>query len=57
MGDPAAFFAMGGYAGFVWPAYGLAFVVLVGLAANSWWRYRQSVIALERLQQPRRIRP
>jgi heme exporter protein D len=54
MGDIAAFLAMGGYAGFVWPAYGVALVVLVGLAANSWWRYRQSIIALERLQRPRR---
>ena len=45
------FLAMGGYAGFVWPAYGVAFVVLVGLAAHSSWRYRQSSETLERLQQ------
>jgi heme exporter protein D len=56
MGDIAVFFSMGGYAGFVWPAYSVAFVVLGGLAANSWWRYRQSVLALERLQQARRPR-
>jgi heme exporter protein D len=56
MGDISAFLPMGGYAAFVWPAYGLALVVLAGLAANSWWRYRQSVIALERLQQPGRPR-
>jgi heme exporter protein D len=54
MGDIATFLAMGGYAGFVWPAYGVALAVLVGLAANSWWRNRQSIIALERLQQPHR---
>jgi len=31
----STFFAMGGYAGFVWPAYGLVAVVLVGLMAVS----------------------
>jgi heme exporter protein D len=53
MGDIGAFLAMGGYAAFVWPAYGLAFVVLAGLAAHSQWRYRQSTVTLERLQQAR----
>ena len=48
-----AFLAMGGYAGFVWPAYGLALAVLAGLAAHSSWRYRQSSETLERLQQAR----
>jgi heme exporter protein D len=48
-----AFLAMGGYAAFVWPAYGLALVVLGGLTAHSWRRYRQSIVALERLQQDR----
>jgi heme exporter protein D len=45
-----AFLAMGGYADFVWPAYGLAFVVLGGLAVHSWRRYRQSIRTLEQLQ-------
>ena len=54
MDNIAGFLAMGGYAGFVWPAYSVALVVLTGLAANSWWRYRQSTIALDRLQQRRR---
>jgi heme exporter protein D len=53
MGDIGAFLAMGGYAGFVWPAYGVACVVLAGLAAHSAWRYRQSTVTLERLQQAR----
>jgi heme exporter protein D len=53
MGDLGAFLAMGGYAAFVWPAYGLAFVVLAGLAAHSAWRHRQSAVILERLQQAR----
>jgi len=51
MGGIGAFLAMGGYAGFVWPAYGVAFVVLAGLAAHSAWRYRQSAVTLDRLQQ------
>ena len=53
MGDIGAFLAMGGYAAFVWPAYGVAFVVLAGLAAHSAWRYRQSTVTLDRLQQGR----
>jgi heme exporter protein D len=56
MGGIGAFLAMGGYAGFVWPAYGVAFVVLAGLAAQSSWRYRQSSETLERLQQARGLR-
>ncbi len=30
-----AFFEMGGYAGFIWPAYGAVTVVLIGLMALS----------------------
>ena len=51
MGEIGAFLAMGGYAGFVWPAYGVAFAVLGSLALVSWRRYRESTVALERLQQ------
>ena len=51
MGDISAFLAMGGYAGFVWSAYGIALAVLGGLSLYSWRRYRDSVVALERLQQ------
>lgn len=29
------FFDMGGYAGYVWPAYGLAAVILIGLCVLS----------------------
>ena len=57
MGDIAAFLAMGGYAGFVWPAYGVALAVLGGLALSSWRRYRESTATLERLQQDLRKRP
>ena len=45
-----SWFAMGGYAGFVWPAYGVAAIVLGGLAVVSWRRHRRSTAALARLQ-------
>ena len=53
----SAYFAMGGYAAFVWPAYAIAAAVLGGLALYSWRRYRDSVRSLDRLQRqvgPRR---
>jgi heme exporter protein D len=46
----SAWLAMGGYAGFVWPAYGIAVVVLGGLTLHSWRRYRASADSLARLQ-------
>jgi len=45
-------FAMGGYAGFVWPAYGVTAIVLGGLALVSWRRYRRSGDTLACLQKP-----
>jgi heme exporter protein D len=54
MSDISAFLAMGGYADFVWPAYGVALAVLGGLAVHSWRRYRESILALDRLQHDRR---
>jgi heme exporter protein D len=36
----ASFFAMGGYAPFVWPAFGLAAAVLLGLLIASLRRLR-----------------
>ena len=45
-----AWLAMGGYAGFVWPAYGIAALVLGVLAWQSWRRHRDSAVLLERLQ-------
>lgn len=35
------FLAMGGYARFVWPAFGLAFVVLGGLLVESLVTYKK----------------
>ena len=48
----ADYFAMGGYAAFVWPAYIVALAVLGGLGVHSWHRYRASCAALDRLQRP-----
>jgi heme exporter protein D len=45
-----AYFAMGGYAVYVWPAYGLTFAVLGGLTYESRRRWRSSLRMLERLQ-------
>jgi heme exporter protein D len=45
-----AFVAMGGYARFVWPAYGAAAVVLIGLLLWSLAAYRRARRELARLQ-------
>jgi heme exporter protein D len=50
------YLAMGGYAAFVWPAYGVALAVLGGLAWQSWRRYRASSNMLKQLQQEFRAR-
>ncbi|HVH78095.1 MAG TPA: heme exporter protein CcmD [Stellaceae bacterium] len=42
--------AMGGYAAFVWPAYGVTAAVLGVVAAQSWRRYQASIRELDRLQ-------
>jgi heme exporter protein D len=54
--DVARYLAMGGYAAFVWPAYGVALAVLGGLAWHSWRRYRASSDALVKLQRELRTR-
>jgi heme exporter protein D len=40
------FLAMGGFAVFVWPAYGVAFAVLGGMVLYSVRRYRAGLRAL-----------
>jgi heme exporter protein D len=44
----STFFAMGGYAAFVWPAYGVAALVLVIFAVDSWRRVKVAEEALRR---------
>ena len=43
------FFHMGGYAAFVWPAYGVAVLMLIAFAVLSWRRLRAAERALERI--------
>jgi heme exporter protein D len=49
----AEFFAMGGYAAYVWSAYGAAAVVLVGLVVATLARRRTSRRSLAVLEQLR----
>lgn len=48
-----ALLQMGGYAGFVWPAYGVALVVMVGVLMASVRAARANETELERLQRAR----
>lgn len=41
---------MGGYAPFIWPAYGVAALVLIAFAIDSWRRVHQATTALRRLE-------
>lgn len=55
----AEFFAMGGYAAYVWPSYGLAAVVMIGLLVLSLREFKENettLKALESLRAPRRPR-
>ena len=47
---------MGGYAGFVWSAYGVAALILIGLLVMSWrnLRARQAEVAALEAASPRR---
>jgi heme exporter protein D len=45
----AEFLAMGGYADFVWPAYGVAALVLVAMLAVARARLKRSEAELRRL--------
>jgi heme exporter protein D len=44
------FLAMGGYAAYVWPAYGFAALVLIVLLAQSWRNARRRAAELEQLR-------
>ena len=49
---------MGGYSGFVWSAYGVAALILIGLLIVSWkdLRARQAEVAALEAASPRRMR-
>ena len=45
-----SFFAMGGYAAYVWPAYGLSFIGLLAAAVLTIRAYRRAQAELARLE-------
>lgn len=47
------FLAMGGYARFVWPAYGVAFLVLLWMLVDSVGSYRRFSRELQSLERGR----
>ncbi len=48
----STFLDMGGYAGFVWPAYAIAAAVLAGLLVLSKRSLKATEVALKALEQP-----
>jgi heme exporter protein D len=52
----AHLFAMGGYARFVWPAYGVALLVLCWMIADSVRSYRRAARELAALERRRPAR-
>ncbi len=55
MASLSDFFAMGGYAAFVWPAYGLTAAVMIWLTWSSVRDLRADRRTLEALQNDRRL--
>ncbi len=47
----ATYFSMGGYGGFVWPAYALTAVVMVGLVVVTWRGLKAREAELKALQE------
>jgi heme exporter protein D len=45
------FFAMGGYALYIWPAYGVSTVVMAWIAIASWRRTKANEAELKKLQE------
>ena len=50
------FFHMGGYAAYVWPAYGIATIVLLGLLVATWKGLRNAEATLKALESARPAR-
>ena len=53
----AEFFAMGGYAVYVWPALGLTAAVMIGLAWQSWRRLRREEAVAAELEMSLKSNP
>jgi heme exporter protein D len=49
------FFAMGGYAAYLWPAYGFTALVLIAMLVQSWRSARRRNAELEQVR--RLVRP
>ena len=49
----AEFFSMGGYAGFVWPAFLISIIVLAGLVINTLGNYRKQQEILSAVENSR----
>jgi heme exporter protein D len=47
------FLAMGGYGAFIWPAYGVSLVALIGIVWQSWAAWRVAKKKLDALEQDR----
>lgn len=47
-------FSMGGYASFVWPSYGLAFLVMLGLFIDSRLRLKKAESEFDKLDAARK---
>lgn len=45
------YFAMGGYAVFIWPSYGLALVLLIGMAIAAHRRMRAAERAVRQIDE------
>ncbi len=53
MSSFSEFLDMGGYAVFVWPAFGIAAIIMIGLAVQSWIALKNERAMLETLQAER----
>jgi len=51
------FLAMGGYGAFIWPAYGAAAILMVGVLVMSWRSMRQREALVSSLRASRRMEP
>jgi heme exporter protein D len=52
-----SFFAMGGYAAFIWPAYGATAAILIGLLVASWRGLRARETELKLAESAHAARP
>jgi len=57
MNEIAKFLQMGGYAGFVWPAFGIALAVMAGFVVTSLRRLRAREATLRALEAAAPNRP